>query len=107
MFNPKAVAVVRNRPPTFMLSITTLGVHLLRSSPVVLALQSSLPHMRVDPEIDLLLSPLLGVPTTALTRPKGDHGLVPLPVNLNPGASSNRPISCKIWLRGLVFLVFI
>ena len=110
--NPKAVAVVRDQPPTSTLSITMLEAHLSRSLLAALALQNSRPHISVDLKINLRPSrippaPLLPAPPTLLT---GDRGPVLPLVNLSPELSpepSNRLISCKIWVGDLVLQGFI
>jgi len=100
MLNPTVVVVAHNKAPTSTLSITTLEVLPLRSSLVVLLLQNSLHRMSADLKIDLFLSQLLAVPTTAIP-PTGDHDPAPFPENLSSEAG-NRFTSCKMWCRGLV-----
>ena len=112
MLNPRAVAVVRNL--TYMLCITMVEVHLLRSSLVALVLQNSLHHTSADPMNSLLgLSLLLAVPTatttptpTPTTPVTGDHDLVPLLVNLR-SETNDRLIFSRTWLRGLVQGVYL
>jgi len=95
--SPTPVPAGRNKPLTSMLYITMLEVHLSRSLLAVPVLQNFLHNTPVDLKINLLLSPPPVLPTT-LTLLKGDHDLVPPPVNPKL-ASSSRSIS---WLSGLV-----
>lgn len=82
MFNPTIVAVIRN-PPTSTSSTTTVEVRPSRSSPAVLALQSSLHHISADLRTTFL--PAVLTTSTLLT---GDHDPVPHLVNPSPEASN-------------------